>query len=202
MVSLRGSFKFEVSSVRQEGPGALRLRIGDCRLRIQGSRLRADAGDKMRKTNPIWPGPGRLAEGVVQNKPNSRIESCGTNPIWVRRGVNAQNEPNFPRQGKRSGGDAQPTIWSGASSAKSRSVQNEPKLGRDGTSRQGRPPALGASTLHRNLQNKPNLWAGHPSAKYLPDKRLRKTGDDSASAKTKPIGLWPDGRRVGGDCGR
>jgi hypothetical protein len=36
-------------------------------------------------------------------------ETCKTNPIWPRRKVNAQNEPNPGHPGKMSGGDAQPT---------------------------------------------------------------------------------------------
>jgi hypothetical protein len=58
------------------GPGAPRLRIGDCGLRIERGRVRASAGGKTCKTNPISPGGGG------------------------RRKQNAQNEPNFARPGR------------------------------------------------------------------------------------------------------
>jgi hypothetical protein len=52
------------SQLAGRGPG---LQIDDCGLRIERRRLRAHAGGRMRKTNPIW--PGRRAN--ARNEPNS-----------------------------------------------------------------------------------------------------------------------------------
>jgi hypothetical protein len=192
MVSLRDGFKFEASSFKQEGRGAPRLRIGDCGLRIQRCRLRADAGGKMRKTNPIWPRRGRLTERIVRNEAKLGWTGvCGQRPSsrgpWLGRGVKRAKRTQFGLAWVR---------------CRKRCAQSEAKPGRDGMSGQRLPPPLGAPAVGRNVQNKPNLRADHGSAKYLIDKMLRKICGDSASAKTKPIALWHDGRRVGGDCGR
>jgi hypothetical protein len=128
-------------------------------LRIERGRLRAGAGGKMRKTNPIWPG-GRIN---VRNEPNfapaqatggrncpKRSQTWGE---WGRRAkatvvwsvarpgsetckTNPILGPGAPRfrigdcgLQEMSGGDAQPPIRSGAGTTKSRIVQNEPNLG-------------------------------------------------------------------------
>jgi hypothetical protein len=110
MICFAESFKFEVSSVKQERPGALRLprrcaprndmlRIDDCGLRIERRRLWPGTAGQMRKTNPISLGRRRLAEGIVRNEPNLAPVSRG------RRRVNAQNEPNLAPARATGGGD-------------------------------------------------------------------------------------------------
>jgi hypothetical protein len=91
------------------GPGAPRLRIGDCGLRTEkrrpgtaGKGVRAKrtqfgpAGGQMRKTKPIWParpgmGAGRRAamprrSAIVQNEPNSGTVSGLKSQVSSRRG--------------------------------------------------------------------------------------------------------------------
>jgi hypothetical protein len=52
-------------------PGSSRLRIADCRLRIEGGRLWAGAGGQMRKTNPIWASRWQVRQREnAQNEPN------------------------------------------------------------------------------------------------------------------------------------
>jgi hypothetical protein len=65
------------------GPGAPRLRIGDCGLWIGRGWLRTDAGDQVRKTNPI--GPGRRVN--AQNKANSVRPDLGCPGGGVKCGV-------------------------------------------------------------------------------------------------------------------
>jgi hypothetical protein len=51
-----------VSSVKQERPGALRLRIADCRLRIERSRAGTGTRGKTCETNPIGAGRTRVPD--------------------------------------------------------------------------------------------------------------------------------------------
>jgi hypothetical protein len=112
MVSPRDSFKFEVSSFKQEEPGAPRLRI-------RGHRLWAGARGRMRKTNPISHRRRRLTDEIVQNE--AKLGETGVygqrRLPWgprVGRGVKCAKRTQFPPAGgdrRRKSFERNP-IWS------------------------------------------------------------------------------------------
>jgi hypothetical protein len=74
-----------VQNEANQGAGAPRLRIGDCRLWTERRWLWAGAGGKMRKTNPISPARPGMGAGwwgamprrsvIVQNEANFEVSS-------------------------------------------------------------------------------------------------------------------------------
>jgi hypothetical protein len=106
MVSLRESFEFEVSSVKQEGPGAARL---PRRVAPRNDMLRIGVLDrgpgwrtpqaKCAKRTQFRPGRGPLPGKIVRNEPNLAWPEADirggmrkTNPIWLGRAADAQNK--------------------------------------------------------------------------------------------------------------
>ncbi len=149
MVVLGDGFKFEVSSAKQEGPGAPRLRIADFGLRIERRRPGAGTGGQMCKTNPIWPGWTPLTEETVQNKPNFV-------PSQAANGGNRAKRTQFLDCGLEDVGRERPTYQEAKCAKRTQfgelskrmvstahlttegSVQNKANLGRD----DGEPSAL------------------------------------------------------------
>jgi hypothetical protein len=107
------------------GRGGPRLRIGDCGLWIERRRPGADAGGKMRKTNPIWPRPERVTEQTVRNEAKlggtgvcgQRQSPCGP---WLGRGAKCTKRTQFGGPGaqdyglKGAGRDLQARASAGA----------------------------------------------------------------------------------------
>jgi hypothetical protein len=144
--------------------GGPRLRIGDCGLK--------DAGC------------GRAPEGKCAKR--TQFPAGPGGPRSQRRGPIMQNKPNFGQRRKKSGGDAQPPIRSGAGSTKSRGVQNEPNSARP------------AGVPRRNVQNEPNL--ARPQAADGGNCAKRSQTWGNWGMWTKAVVVWGVARPGGETC--
>jgi hypothetical protein len=167
VIFLGESLKFEVSSVKPEGPGA-------------------DAGGQICKTNPICPkgpgGPPSPLDPPVSDPRRRRL--CKTNPISPRRGRLmegiAQNETKLRGTGVCGQRQSSCGAWPG------RAVKRAKRTQFPATPRGGGQRGAGRAA---NAQNEPNLPGGPPSPLDPPASGPRRR----RLCKTNPIS--PTGTR-------
>jgi hypothetical protein len=178
-VSLRVSFKFEGSSVKQARPEATRLRIADCGL---GTDLRRDACPAARRLARARSDCAKRTQFGPRARKWARTagaaerELCETNPIWPGRMVCAQNKAKLGGTEANRQRRSACRAWPGRGVKRAKRTQFRPPQAADGG----------------NCAKRSRTWGGLGQV-GKGGQRLRCGPGGSETCETNPI--WP-GRTV------